>query len=71
MQSPHKVALYHKCDLTNIKRDLQGFTNYFQQSDIAFKCIDTMWSEFTDAIYECIDKDVPLKRTYLIKLERI
>jgi len=41
--------------------DLQGFTNYFLQSDLASKSIDKVWSEFTDAIYECIDKHVPNK----------
>ena len=56
---PHKVALYHRCDLTNIKRDLQDFANYFLQSDSTSKSVDTMWSEFKDAIHECIDKHVP------------
>ena len=58
---PHKVALYHRCNLANIKRDLQEFANHFLQSDLASKSVDSMWSEFKDAIYECIDKHVPHK----------
>ena len=58
---PHKVALYHKCNLEYIKRDLQEFTNGFLQSDITSKSIDTMWTEFKNSIHECIHKHVPHK----------
>ena len=58
---PHKVALYHRCNLANIKRDLQEFVNRFLLSDLASKSVNSMWSEFKDTIHECIDKHVPHK----------
>ena len=58
---PHKVALYHRCNLDDIKRDLQEFAHQFQHSDLASKTVDTMWLEFKHAIHKCINKHVPHK----------
>jgi len=37
---PYKVVLFHRCDLSAIKRDLQDFVNSFLQSDSTSKSID-------------------------------
>ena len=58
----HKVALYHKANLENIKRDLIEFHNYFFEHDPYTQSVEQNWNKLKSAITDSITK------MYLLKL---
>ena len=60
-KSEHKVALYHKANLENIKRDLLEFHNYFFEHDPYTQSVEQNWNKLKSAITDSITKHVPFK----------
>ena len=57
----HKVALYHKANLENIKRDLLKLQTVFFENDPYIKSVEQNWANFKTVINDTITKNFPHK----------
>ena len=55
-KTEHKVALYHKANLENIKRDLLEFQAMFFENDPYSKSVEQNWTDFKKVINDTIIK---------------
>ena len=61
VRSKHRVAVYHKANLVNIKKDLVEFHNLFFESDPYTKTVEQNWTKFKNAVSNSASKNVPHK----------
>jgi len=57
----HKVALYHRANLDNIKGDLLEFQTSFITNDPYGKTVEQNWTDFKNAINTSVAEHVPYK----------
>ena len=60
-KSEHKVALYHRANLENIKRDLLEFQTYFLGNDPYCKTVEQNWTDLKGVIDDNVAKHMPYK----------
>ena len=60
-KSEHKVALYHRANLENIKRDLLEFQTHFLGNDPYCKTVEQNWTDLKGVINDSVAKHVPYK----------
>ena len=60
-KQPHKVYLYHKCNLDAIKVGILKFQQSFVQSDPYARTVDNNWTLFKSFILDLLHKHVPQK----------
>jgi len=59
----HKVFLYHKATMQNMKEFSKKFQNSFLQSDLNSKSVEIMWIEFKEVIYNTISEYLRMYNT--------
>ena len=67
-KQPHKVYLYHKCNLDAIKVGILKFQQSFMQSDPYIRTVDDNWTLFKSFILDLLHKHVPQRHANLIKI---
>ena len=60
-QKPHKVYLYHKANMDELKKDLKEYCDTVINKNSHQETVEELWTQFKENLTSVMDKHIPSK----------